>query len=135
MKHFLQNHLRMLLLAGSTLFLSACSPGGFDPEPTSCSEPYVPHTTITATDIYGEPLADYEVTFDWPSPSGTGKITCTTTSACDLAIGAPSKRELSITVTKEGFEPISLVITIPSYEYWCGNLYTKKYTVILKPLV
>jgi hypothetical protein len=135
MKHFLQNHLRLLLLVSAPFFLSACSPWGSDPEPTSCSEPYVPHTTITATDINGEPLANYEVTFDWPSPSGTGKITCTTTSACDLAIGAPSRRELSITVTKEGFEPISLVITIPSYADRCGNLYTKKYTVTLKPLV
>jgi hypothetical protein len=134
MKHFLQNHLRFLVLVSAPIFLSACSPGG-DDLPTQCTSPYIPHTTITATDINGEPLANYEVTFEWPSPSGTGKITCTTTSACDLAIGAPSRRELSITVTKEGFQPISLVITIPSYEDSCGNLQTEKYTVALKPLI
>jgi hypothetical protein len=136
MKHFLQNHLRLLVLVIAPIFLSACNPGdyiGGTGDPVPCNRPSVPYATITTTDTSGQPLADYEVTYNqYPNPYGGKKIICTTTSECDLQFEIPS--DATITVFKEGFESTSLKVTLDLESGRC-NAYTKKVIVKLKRVV
>lgn len=132
MKHLLQNHLRLLVLAFATFFLSACNPGIVD-DPIPCTAQYVPTATISASDIDGKPLADYQVTYNqWPAPTGVTNITCTTTSACDLQF-LRANTVVELTVTKEGYQPFKLSVVTPIFN--CGNQQTERFTVVLKPLI
>jgi hypothetical protein len=136
MKHFLQNHLRLLVLVIAPIFLSACNPGdyiGGTGDPVPCNRSSVPYAAITATDTSGQPLANYEVTYNqYPSPLGVKKITCTTTSECDLQFEI--SRETTITVVKEGYESTSLKVTLDLESGRC-NAYTSKVAIKLKRVV
>ena len=138
MKHLLQNHLRLLILAVATLFLSACSPsdyigGGGMNDPIPCNALYVPTATLTAADISGQPLADFQISYNqWPAPTGVTNLTCATTSPCDLKFSL-ANRVVEIAVAKEGFQPTKLTVTTPSNE--CGNQLTERFSVVLKPIV
>jgi hypothetical protein len=136
MKHLLQNHLRLLIMALAPLFLTACgsSDGGIpiDDEHIVCTAPYVPTATITANDIDGKPLANYQVSYNhWPAPSGATNIACSMTSACDLQFTLHNS-VVELTVTKKGFQPTKLTVTTPSQK--CGSQLTERFTVILKPI-
>jgi uncharacterized lipoprotein YajG len=59
MKHFLQNHLRLLVLVIASFILSAC--GTEEPQITCAVAVPFGSMSLTATDTSGQPLEDYRV--------------------------------------------------------------------------
>jgi hypothetical protein len=129
MKHLLQNHLRLLILASASIFLSGC--GSDDRGEYNClAVESKGAVLITAKDTNGQQLAGYKVTYQVISTNGTSssptEILCETTSTC--AIRSPGG-EFSITISKVGFEPTSLNVTVLNGK--CGQE-TKEIDVTLK---
>lgn len=131
MKHFLQNHLRIFILAVTPMLLSAC--GSDDRGGYSCAAVVDPYGAVRliAKDTNGLPLAGYEVTYqriDVAYSTAIQKIVCESTEECALTGGGG---EYSITINKTGFEPTSLKVTVRSE--FC-SVYTEKVAVTLKSL-
>jgi hypothetical protein len=132
MKHFLQNHLRQLLLVSASVLLCACGSddrGGF-----ACAAVVNPYGAVrlTAKDISGKLLSGYKATYQYNFGSGNSsyptEILCETTDECALT---GNGGEYSITINKDGFQPTSLKVTVRSE--FC-NVYTEKVNVTLKSL-
>jgi Carboxypeptidase regulatory-like domain len=133
MKHFLQNHLRMLLLVITPIFLGAC--GSSDREcggTVTMSYVWVPQVTIKVTDTSGKQLSNYEVAYQTNGGSGSKTITCNSTGECDLDFWG--KGDLAITVSKVGYESTSAKASIQVIGD-CGVSNLERLNVTLKPLV
>ena len=113
MKHFLQNHLRILLLVSASIFLTACNPAEYFLG--SCNAFGTEPQRITVTDTKGQPLAGYKVSYQVQYQDTTGvSITnreqiCDTNEECILE-GFFGSYPL-ITVSKDGYESITLELT------------------------
>jgi hypothetical protein len=135
MKHFLQNHIRPLLIASAALLLSACGSSGQECGGTTMN--YVPKVTILASDSNGNKLDAYEISYQViiNSPtyghSGPKTISCNSTDECDLQFFGVG--DLVITVTKVGYSSTSTKASIQAIGV-CGESNVEKLTVILKPL-
>lgn len=131
MKHFLQNHLRLLILAIASIFLSACSPSDF--RIGGCALGWESGVVrLKATDLKGQPLSGYRVSFQINNTYGkqVGETDCDTTEEC--TIGDDITGEWLLTVSKAGFETTTLNVTVTSNG--CVPV-GEKVTVVLKPLV
>jgi hypothetical protein len=107
MKHFLQNHLRLLLLVSASIFLSAC---GSDDRGYTCAQGMQAGSVgLTATDTRGQPLAGYGVTYQINSGVAQKKV-CDSTDECVLGNGESG--EFSINVYKDDFESTSFKVTV-----------------------
>ena len=131
MKHLLQNHLRLLILAIAPIFLTACGYG--DRGGYSCPAVLDPNgaVRVTAKGTNGQPLSGYRVTYQVNSGGNSSypnEILCETTEECVL-LGKGG--EYSLTITKDGFETTSLKVTVRSE--FC-SVYTEKVAVTLKSL-
>lgn len=86
--------------------------------------------SLTATDTSGQPLADYSVSYQINGGNTQRKV-CDSTYLCVL--GAGESGEFTLTVAKEGFQPILLTATVHKKDGCTGNLQT--FTVTLKSLI
>jgi hypothetical protein len=116
MKHILQKHIRILLLASASIVLTACNPVA-DYFLGSCNAFGTEPQRITATDTKGQPLAGYKVSYQVPyqnpttyefGTTGREKI-CEFNDECILE-GFYGDYPL-ITVSKNGYESIELELT------------------------
>lgn len=127
MKHLLQNHLRLLILAITPIFLTAC--GSEEPLITCASVKIQGSLYLTVTDTSGQSLADYEVSYQ-VNNGAIQKQICNNASGC--IVGTGESGEFSITVYKDSFESTSLKVKVVE-QGSCGGLQT--FAVKLKPLV
>ena len=131
MKHLLQNHLRLLILAISPIFLTAC--GSDDRGGYTCAAVLDLNgaVRVTAKDTNGQPLSGYKVTYQVNNGGNSSYphvIRCETTEECVL-LG--NGGEYSLIITKDGFETTSLKVTVRSG--FC-SVFTEKVAVTLKSL-
>lgn len=129
MKHFLQNHLRLLILAIAPIFLSAC---GSDRECGGEVAVYTPKVTLTATDVSGNKLTNYVIAYQTNSRSGSKTLSCNSTDECDLEFFGEG--EITISVSKVGYESVSLKTSIQVID-GCGHTNVERLSVKLKQLV
>lgn len=130
MKYILQNHFRFLLLAIASLFLSACGSGE-----NRCNfgttAIYIPKVTLAATDTNGNQLANFVIAYKTNSRTGSKTITCNSADACDLEFGGEG--DLDITVSKDGYESVSLKTSIQLIDN-CGRTNIERLSVKLKAI-
>jgi hypothetical protein len=88
MKHFLQNHLRLLVLVIAPIFLSACNP--VEPQ-------------------YNKPIEEFEVSYRINDGEVQNAV-CNTTQRCLPVYEASGK--FAITISKVGYLPTSLNVTV-----------------------
>jgi hypothetical protein len=133
MKYLLQNHFRLLLLSLAPLFFSACGSGenGCGTQTTEAQR-YRPRVILAATDTRGNKLTNFVIAYQTNSGSGSKTLTCDSVDGCDLVFFGSG--ELAITVSKDGYESVSVSASIPAANIICGNYNTESLSVKLKPI-
>lgn len=124
MKHFLQNHLRLMILVIAPIFLSACG----DFPIGGCSTVFVPSVVLTVSDTNQQPLYEYAVSYRI-NDGEIRNIFCKSENPCSLA--GETRGEFAVTVSKEGFESTSFNVTVGGN--YC-HVNTETVAVKLKPL-
>lgn len=129
MKYNLQNHHRFLIPAIASLFLSGCSSGENRCGGTIAI--YIPNVTLAATDTNGNKLTNFVIAYKTNSRTGSKTIICNSADECDLEFAGEG--DLDITVSKDGYESVSLKTSIQVIDN-CGRTNIERLSVKLKPI-
>ena len=130
MKYFLQNHFRILILAITPLFLSACGSGEVKCN-YGVAHTYIPAVILAAADTNGNKLTNFVIAYLANSGSGSKTLTCNSADGCDLEFFG--KGDLDITVSKDGYQSVSLKTSIQVIGN-CGETNIERLSVKLKPI-
>jgi hypothetical protein len=120
-----------MILVLVPIFLSACSSSDRECGGEVALSP-PPKVTLTATDVSGNKLTAYVISYQTSSRSGSKTIYCNSTDACDLEFFGEG--EIAITVSKVGYESVSLKTSIQVID-GCGHTNVERLSVKLKQLV
>jgi hypothetical protein len=110
MKHFLQNHLRLLLLVSASLFLNACNP--VEPQ-YNCTAVMTQSIALTASDSDNKPIEEFAVSYRINDGEVQNAV-CNAAQPCLPVYEASGK--FAITVSKVGYLPTSLNVTVTRNE-------------------
>jgi hypothetical protein len=126
MKHLLQNHFRLLILAIAPISLTAC--GSDDRGSYNCTANVAQSVVLNVSETTGQPIDEYLVSYRINN-GAVQNVLCKAESNC-LGVYEASG-EFAITILKDGFESTSINVTVTRN---VCHVNTQTLTITLKSL-